>query len=241
MIVTTRAISLQSVKYGETSLVAKLYTEQLGTVSYMINGIRSSKGIAKAALFQPCSLLEIQAYHRENKNLQRLKDYRRGALYTSIPFNMQKSAIAQIIIETLHRCVRQAESNPPLFDWIWNTFLTLDRTTYTHPEFHLLVMMKITSFIGIEPHGYFSEHTPLFDLKEGSFVPKSRQTEFSIPYPNSMYLSLLKTEDLNLNKPLMPNHDVRNEILQILLHFFRLHIPEFGNIKSVEVLQSLFR
>jgi Recombinational DNA repair protein (RecF pathway) len=73
---TTRAIVLHTVKYSETSIITKLYTEKYGLVSFLIKGIRSVKGRNKAALFQPLRILEITYSHRQNKNLQ----YIRGIL-----------------------------------------------------------------------------------------------------------------------------------------------------------------
>ena len=43
MITKTRGIVLNYIKYGDTSIICKIYTEQFGLQSYIINGIRNSK------------------------------------------------------------------------------------------------------------------------------------------------------------------------------------------------------
>ena len=57
----TRAIVLQSIKYGDSSLVVKMLTEKLGIQSYMVKGVFGKKSKMKAALFQNMTLLEIVA------------------------------------------------------------------------------------------------------------------------------------------------------------------------------------
>ena len=49
----TRAIVLHCIKYSETSVIAKIYTEKLGMQSYMVKGVRAAKSKSKAAMLQP--------------------------------------------------------------------------------------------------------------------------------------------------------------------------------------------
>jgi hypothetical protein len=61
MVHKTKGIILRTVKYGETSLVATIFTEQFGLQSYLVNGVRTAtkKGTAKANLFQPSAILDL--------------------------------------------------------------------------------------------------------------------------------------------------------------------------------------
>ena len=63
-IVNTKAIVLSSLKYGETSLIVKCYTQEEGVKSYLIRGVLKQKktGI-KVAHFQPLTQLTIIANH----------------------------------------------------------------------------------------------------------------------------------------------------------------------------------
>src|SRR5215203_4734734 len=128
MIHKTKGIILRSIKYGETSLVVTVFTEQLGLQSYLVNGVRqaSSKGTAKAALFQPTAILELVAYHNELKNLQRLKEFRWAYLYQHILSDVMKNAVALFMIELLTKCLKQPESNPELFYFVEDALHHLD-------------------------------------------------------------------------------------------------------------------
>ncbi len=72
----TKGIVLKTVKYGETSLIATLYTELFGIQSYLVSGVRTStrKGPGKANLFQPAAILDLVVYHNELKHLQRIRE-----------------------------------------------------------------------------------------------------------------------------------------------------------------------
>ena len=60
--VTTKAIVLSSLKYSDSSLIVKCFTEEDGLKSYMLRGIlKSKKGKLKAAYFQPLTLLKLEA------------------------------------------------------------------------------------------------------------------------------------------------------------------------------------
>ena len=56
--ITTKAIVLSSLKYSDTSLIVKCYTEQEGIKSYIIKGVlKAKKGGIKVAYFQPLTQL----------------------------------------------------------------------------------------------------------------------------------------------------------------------------------------
>src|SRR5689334_1170326 len=131
MLHKTKGIVLKTVKYGETSLVVSIYTELFGIQTYMVNGVRSSskKGMGRANLFQPSSILDLVIYNNELKNLQRLKEYKWSALYESIFFDISKASVALFMVELLQKLIKQPETNPALFYFIEDAFLHLDHAS----------------------------------------------------------------------------------------------------------------
>ena len=73
----TKGVVLKTVRYGETSIIAGIFTELFGLQSYLINGVRvtSKKGSGKANMLQPGAILDMVVYHNELKNLQRVKEF----------------------------------------------------------------------------------------------------------------------------------------------------------------------
>ena len=99
---TTKGIVIRVVKYGETSVIASIYTELFGIQSYLVNGVRTSskQGGGKAGLFQPGAILELVVYHNELKNIQRIKEFKWGYLYQTLFFDVIKNAVASKIKHT---------------------------------------------------------------------------------------------------------------------------------------------
>ncbi|MFL5772605.1 MAG: DNA repair protein RecO, partial [Flavisolibacter sp.] len=131
MISKTKGIVLRTVKYGETSVVVTMFTELYGLQSYLVNGVRTTgkHGNTKAALFQPAAILELEAYHNELKNLQRLKEYRWAYLYQNILSDVTKNAVAMFMIELLTKCLKQPEGNNELFYFVEDALHHLDTAT----------------------------------------------------------------------------------------------------------------
>jgi len=81
MLHKTKGIVLNYIKYSDTSIIAKIYTEAFGLQSYIVNSVRSSKAKNKIALFQPLTLLEMVVYHKNHQGLQRISEMRTAEPY----------------------------------------------------------------------------------------------------------------------------------------------------------------
>src|SRR5258705_1073932 len=121
MYAKTRGIVLHTLKYSETSVITKIYTEKLGLQSYIVKGVRAAKSKSKAAMLQPLTLLEMEVSHRENKQLQFIKEFRRAFIYQSIPFDTLKSTISFFLLEVISKAIREHEPNNEMFEFIYDS------------------------------------------------------------------------------------------------------------------------
>ena len=55
----SRAIVLHQIKYSETSLILKIYTEKEGLLSFIVKGVRGGKGKFRSAQFQPLNVIDL--------------------------------------------------------------------------------------------------------------------------------------------------------------------------------------
>ena len=86
MLVKTKGIVINHIKYKESSIIVRIYTEKLGLQSYIVNGVRSAKAKNKMALFQVLTILDLVAYYYEDQNkLNRISEIRCKQPYQSIP------------------------------------------------------------------------------------------------------------------------------------------------------------
>jgi len=168
---TTKGIVLRTIKYGETSVVVNIFTELFGIQSYLVNGVRSSGKTLKANFFQPTSILEMEVYHNELKNLQRIKEFKWAYLYQNILNDVIKNSVALYMIELLQKCLKQPENNVDLFQFTEDAFMQLDVAgNAVTANFPLYFCLHLCHFFGLKLEDDYSENNSILDLQEGRFI-----------------------------------------------------------------------
>ena len=235
MLHKTKGIVIKSTPYRETSLVCKIFTEKFGLQTYIVNGVRSSGKTGKAALFQPLTILDLVVYKHEQKKMERISELKLAFHFSQLHFDVAKNSIAFFIAELLHKAIYEEENNTDFFEWLENKLMELDAIEVVNPSYHLSFMLQVSKFLGFYPHENSTAENCYFDLINGNFEEK---------IPNHLnYLnnndSKLFADFLNRNE-ILQNRIQRKKILQILCDYFGLHIPDFGKMKSPEVLAAMF-
>jgi len=243
MLHKTKAIVLRTVKYGETSIIATMYTELFGIQSFMVNGVRSSARSAtgKANLLQPAAILELVMYHNEKKNLQRIREFRWSYLYKDLFYNVIKNSIGLFMVELLQKTLKEPEVNPELFYFIEDAFLHLDESNETvMANYPLFFAIHLTSFYGFRFSDTWSPTRTILDLQEGEFVTETPQHPYFIEGAASFVTSqLLKVQVPSELNEIRLNKESRRTLLQAYQIFYALHVADFGVMKTLPVLQEV--
>jgi DNA repair protein RecO (recombination protein O) len=236
MIYKTRGIVFKTIKYSETSVVSKIYTERFGLRSYIVNGVRSAKSKTKASILQSLSMVEMEIYHHEHRSLNRIREIRSAFVFARIPFDVLRGSVGLFMIEVLNKSIREEEANEPLFRYIFEKIKLLDEVQKLSPLFLIHFLLELSVHLGFHPHGHFSEISPHFDLKEGSFIPATVTNQYTLDESLSTDLSLLLEQK---SPQLLPRS--RKLLLEALLHYYQLHVPNFSRPKSLRVIEEVFR
>ncbi len=241
----TRGIVLRTVKYGETSVIAAVYTELFGLQSYLINGIRTEqrKASAKANLLQPGAILDMVVYHQSSKNLQRIKEFKWGTIYQHIYFNITKNAACLFAIELLIKTLSQPEPNDDLYWFIENSLVYLDREDeWFTANFPIYFSLYLMHYYGFSLLHYSEKPNHYFDLREGSFVEEHPvHPHFLSPGITRYLIELIAVKQPNLIGTVKMTREIRAELLSGIQQFFNLHYNDFGQMKTLTVLKDVFR
>ncbi|HNQ27746.1 MAG TPA: DNA repair protein RecO, partial [Aquaticitalea sp.] len=168
MLIKTEAIVLSKIKYRDSDLIVKCYTNIRGTVSYLLPGaLKNGKGSSKAAYFQPLSLLALEENFRANRSLQFVKEVKLKTNYQSLYTNIPKGAIVMFLAEVLSMVLKEEEENTSLFGFLESAFLWLDHQQ-DYSNFHLMFLLKLTKFLGFYPNDSTDIHS-VFNLSTGQF------------------------------------------------------------------------
>jgi DNA repair protein RecO (recombination protein O) len=243
MIAKTKGIVLRSVKYGETSLVVTIFTEQFGLQSYLVNGVRTAgkKGAPKASLFQPAAILELVAYHNEFNKLQRLREYKWEFLYQNVLSDVNKNAVAQFMIELLSKCLKQPEAAPDLFYFTEDALHHLDSANNAVTgNFPLYYALHLAVFFGFRINDEFSAEKHYLDLEEGRFtVDQPLHQYYLIDREAGAVSDILKILQPHELEQVYLNQDMRRRILHGLEQYYAFHVPEFGTMRTLPVLREI--
>jgi len=236
MLIKTKAIVISSLKYQEKSLIVKCFTQSDGLKSYFVPSAYSGKkSNQKTAYFQPLTILEIEANHKNKGTLEHFKEIKLATAFQTINTDILKSTIVIFLSEMLHYSIQEEEKNEDLFTFLETALIWLD----THDEtsnFHLILLLEITKFLGFFPD--ISEiDLNFFEMTNGIFSPFQG-------------ISCLSEHDTFLFKKLInlkfdSNQRVftgiqRQILLKILLDYYSIHLDGFKKPKSLEVLKEVF-
>ncbi len=240
---------LRTTKYGETSIIAQIYTELFGIQSYLLNGIRTStkKGNNKAIFFQPTAQLDLEAYHNELKHLNRIKEFQFSHIYKHIFTDVLKNGVASYMVELLSKCLKQPESDAALFAFIEDCFIGLDECNdkeMTH--FPLFFSVQLTHFFGLSPRAVSADvwDSPdmVFDIEEGVFTSTPTKHHLYLEKKYAFTLSKLmqarRPRDLT---EIMTDAATRRLLLDAMDAYYSKHISDFGKMKTLPVLTAIMR
>jgi DNA repair protein RecO (recombination protein O) len=240
MIVTTRGIVLHSVKYSETSLIIKIFTEDYGLRSYIIKGVRSKHSKIKPALFQPLNLLDITVYNRDNKNINHLKEVKLAYNYNNVPYDVVKRSMFLFIDEILYKSLKEETSDKTLFKWLWQSFKWCDIYEKDVLNFHLVFLMQLTKFLGFYPNHPVTGNFKYFDLIEGVYKYDEPAHPHYITGELTQMFKKISETSFNIISSLILTNSQRAKLLNVLISYYELHIEGFGNIKSLDVFRDVF-
>lgn len=240
MIAATEGIVLHSVKYGESSVIATIFTKEFGRQSYMINATRSKKSKNKAGLLQPLFLVELEAYQKQSRDLQRIRAIKSLTTYQDIPFDIVKSTQAIFLAELLYKTIHEQESYPELFEFMKNALLYMDLMDEGKANFHLYFLFHLTEYLGFMPDTTMAGFEGWFDLQKGAVVPFEPSHPMFANKEATAHLVKLALLKINELDQLKIKRSMRDSLLGSLVDYYRLHFDTLGEIKSLKVLQEVF-
>ncbi|MCD8412925.1 DNA repair protein RecO [Tenacibaculum finnmarkense] len=240
-LITTKAIVLRAIKYGDTSLIVTCFTLESGIVSYLIRGVlKSRKGTLKKAYFQPLTQLLIQAKHHQNRNKNALSSMKEAQViypYTHIHTSVVKQSIVLFLSEILTNIIKEEEKNDVLYQYIETSLIWLD----THSDvanFHLLFLLNLSKFLGFYPD-VSQANKPAFSLSEGRFTTATYE---KLVLTGNELLLFKKLLGINFDAihTISYHKNERQTILGVIIRYFELHLEGFKKPKSLAILETVF-
>ena len=241
MLTKTQAIVLHAIKYGETRLIVDMFTKVFGRQAFIVSIPKTPKGKVKKQFFQPLTILEIETDIRPRQQLQKLHDVRLAAPFAAIPFEPDKLAISLFVAEFLYYALRSEQRNELLYEYLENSIVWLDGQQSSFANFHLVFLLRLTRFLGFYPNLDDYKDGDYFDLRESVFMPMPPVHRDFLHPEEAQKVQLMMRMDFPTMHLFRMSRQERNRLLEVSLKYYRLHLPDFPEMKSIEVLQALYQ
>ena len=151
-----------------------------------------------------------------------------------------------LLYELIYKAVREEEPNQELFCFLCNFCIGLDKISGNFTLFPLSFIIQLSKFIGIIPKVDDFPGNNIFNLQEGLFQNHLPGHRYFLEPPLSLILKDLIKEEMNYEQPypLVGNRKtealkVRNELLEQMLLYYKLHLPDFRDINSHRILHTI--
>jgi len=226
---SSRAIALTYFKYSESSIIAKLFTEENGLQSFIVKGVRSKSSKKKLVAFQPLQLSQINASLILSRNIQSLSSINLTPDQINTSINIKNNFLGLFIAEVLSKILQERVVDKALFQYIWNIKIELGGKV--NSNYALLFLLNLSKFFGISP-STDNLLANYFDLAKGEF--SENKSRYTLSLENSKYLKIMLTQ----SNQIIPSHN-RSELLKSLIDYYKLHDHELKNITSHLIIESL--
>jgi DNA repair protein RecO (recombination protein O) len=178
-------------------------------------------------------------YHKENRGLQRLSEIRCSPQLNNISSDIRKSSMAIFLNEILIKVLKEEDSDVSLFNFLFNAIQLLDITPGSCNNFHLRFLISLSSFAGFFPSGAYSPADCHFDMMEGKFASVVSGHPYVISEPFSRLFYTLISTSFENNEEIKLSNSERKILLNALLDYYRLHMSNFGIVKSQHILEEV--
>ena len=86
-------IVINVIKYNEKHNIARIYTDKMGMLSFLVRQGTTHAARMRNAMFMPLSLIEFEARLQPGRELGTLHDVRRAAMLMSIYIDPMKNGV----------------------------------------------------------------------------------------------------------------------------------------------------
>lgn len=239
----TLAIVLHSTAYNDRYAIVHLYTLERGRLGVLVPRGGRLKG-KHHLLLVPLSEVELSLELRPHRDLAILRESKAISAHHGIQMNPAKCSQVIFLSELLYRILSQPEPDSELYGYISSSLVILDRLESGVANFYLCFVYRMLRFLAISPEGAVgggrvgSCEYDWFDLMDVCYTPEPRLRQYALPPEEAKHLRLFSRITFDNLAIFRYNRHDRALILDRLMLFYRLHLPPFPALRSIEILRA---
>ena len=239
MIIDDEILIFHALRYSDDQLIVEGLARNYGRVSFVVRISHAPRAKVRHVIFQPMAVLEVQWEEKPRAKLMRPIAPRVSQPWSSLHTSPIKAAITLFLAEFLLQVCRHEQSGELFFDYLLHSLTWLDTAEEGFANFHLLFLMRLAQFLGIAPNTSDTGLT-FFDLMAAEFVSRAPAHAYYIYGDEARAFEQLLRMNFSTMHLFQLTRTQRNRILELILTYYRLHIPSLPELKSWEVLREIF-
>ncbi len=239
MILSVKGIVFHTIKYSETSVIARVFTRELGLLSFIIPGVRSKSGRIKASHLMPLNLLELVISYRPQSGLQKVRELRCQPILSHLHAEMTKTGIAMFMKEILNHTIQEEEKNESLYDFLSGTIQILDLTESSLANYPNYFLIQLSKHLGFYPDTRTYREGFCFDREEGQFIHPDRHHRLCSEATTSALIHHMTAGNYEEVAAKQFASRIRKEALSDLLDYYRIHLHHFKELRSPAILGEI--
>lgn len=238
----TRGVVLTIIPYNDRTQFVHIYTETAGKITCRLKTSVRRRHSNERNFYTPLSMLDLVVNRISGSDLYEIVE----ASLISSPYLLSsvydpaKGAQCLYMAELLDKTIREVETNARLWKFIEQSIMLFPLIEEGSANFHLLFTTKLCYLIGF--HVDIEQYEPgmQFDISEGIFTFLPIYHPYYLTAESAKWLYTLLNTRFSDIAELQLQREQRNTLLDMMLTFIRIHLPDAGELRSVEVLKSLF-
>ena len=238
MLIKSEVIVLGAVKYGDSSVILRTYSREHGLISFIAGGVRNRKGPVKPSMTQVFSILQVVYYSKAKGELKRIKEASVSEPLQEVFYHPMKSGMAMFLAEILQHVIHEEESNPPLYEFLHHAVHSLDALQKGLAYFHLEFLYQLTDYLGFRPEEPLGKPV-YFDLLNGVYSASEPMHAHFLHGQALEHWIILDHFDTDVEGQRLLNLEQRRQLLDHLILYYRLHVRDFGRLKTLDVLTEI--
>ncbi len=241
MLDITEGIVLKTTRYAESSVIVKIFTRKFGILSFMVQGVRSSRNKQKGNLLQPLHVLDLEIQLKEHRALHTIKEYQPAYIYKQMYMDMLRQSVAIFCIELIAKCMKEQEVNERLYGYLASFLLELDTSQERIQMKPLFFLMELASLLGFELSLQHISEGNYFNLASGRFEHTLSGSQPCLNAHETMLFKKLMVMYYEKDHDVQLSASERTLLFDKLLLYFRWHVDDFSSLKSPAILHEVLK
>ncbi|MCS6966839.1 MAG: DNA repair protein RecO [Candidatus Kapabacteria bacterium] len=235
------AVVLRTRQFGDTSLLATVYTQQFGKCTVLAKGARTAGSSHRAVLEVP-NHTYLAFYRSPRREVFLVRTAELQECFPRIRSSIEPTAAAFLIVESMLLTQQPDEPNPALYSLLVQALRAVEQSTHTPFAVAIAFLLRLASALGFAPSLQLqttaSEPTLSFVFRtdDGALIPLPHHSKGTVLQTAEVeFLRTLQRLPLELASQVDIPTELAHRLAQGLTQYLQHHLERPLRFRSLEL------